>query len=500
MTFWHRAPKSDRFFFMASMGLLLLSLTLVGVRDRQVHAASEDEEFYRFIDVASEIYSEIRGKYVEEVEARRVLEGALNGMFGVLDEHSQYMNPDMLKSLEKDTSGEFSGIGINIGRRQGVLTVIAPIPGSPAAEAGLLPWDRIIEIEGESTQNIDLQEAVRKLTGPAGTKVTFKVFRHGEREELEFTITRGNIEIQSVFHRMLDENIGYIRLARFSENTSRDTRRLILNMKSQGMQALILDLRLNSGGLLREAIDISDLFLEKGSLIVATKGRMRNQNREYYAQSEPLTRVPLFVLVNDGSASASEIVAGAIQDHRRGVILGPAGENTFGKGSVQTISNLNYSMMDDGDGNPLESAMRLTTARYYTPSGRTIHHVGITPDIGVPITRRHKIELMRHGLFGEPFTGEDWRLPEDATPDEEDERNGGIELQGNREEPSSPRDPNEPFYAVPPPQMVEDNFVDIVLEEAHKQLKIYMILQHGTDTMPAETIAHSSSPSGNRVN
>lgn len=500
MTFWHRAPKSDRLFFMASLGLLLLSLTLVGVRDRQVHAASEDEKFYRFIDVASEIYSEIRGKYVDEVEARRVLEGALNGMFGVLDEHSQYMNPDMLKSLEKDTSGEFSGIGINIGRRQGVLTVIAPIPGSPAAEAGLLPWDRIIEIEGTSTQNIDLQEAVRKLTGPAGTKVTFKVFRHGEPEELEFTITRGNIEIQSVFHKMLDDNIGYIRLARFSENTSRDTRRVILNMKSQGMQALILDLRLNSGGLLREAIDVSDLFLEKGSLIVATKGRMRNQNREYYAQSEPLTRVPLFVLVNDGSASASEIVAGAIQDHRRGVILGPAGENTFGKGSVQTISNLNYSLMDDADGNPLESAMRLTTARYYTPSGRTIHNLGITPDIGVPITRRHKIELMRHGLFGEPFTGEDWRLPEDATPGEEDERNGGIELQSQREEQSSPRDPNEPFYAVAPPPMVDDNFVDIVLEEAHKQLKIYMILQHGTDAAPAETIAHSSGAAGNRVN
>ncbi|MDK2973384.1 MAG: carboxyl-terminal processing protease [Candidatus Sumerlaeota bacterium] len=498
MLFWKRAPKSDRFFFLASIGLLILSLTLVGVRDRQVQAAGEDEEFYRFIDVASEVYNEIRAKYVDEVEARYILEGALDGMFTALDEHSQYMAPDMLKSLERDTAGEFSGIGINIGKRQGVLTVIAPIPGSPAAEAGLLPWDRIIEIEGESTKNMDLQTAVKLLTGPAGTKVSFKVFRFGEEEELEFSVVRANIEIDSVFHKMMDDKIGYIRLARFSENTSRDTRRSLLDLKSKGAEAIILDLRYNSGGLLREAIEVSDLFLEKGSLIVSTKGRMTNQNREYYAQSDSLTRLPVFILVNDGSASASEIVAGALQDHRRGVIIGPAGENTFGKGSVQTIANLSNSLVDDEDGNPMESAMRLTTARYYTPSGRTIHHIGITPDIGVPITRKHKIELVRHGLYGEPYTGEDWHVREGVEGDEG--TNGGIELQTQEPEPAAPADPDVPFFKVEPPNLVEDDFVDIVLEEAHKQLKIYMILQRGADAPMGETIALGSTPDAAEMN
>jgi len=197
------------------MGLLVLSLTLLGLKDHRLHAASEDEEFYRFVDVAAEVYNEIRTKYVDEVESRYVLEGALSGMFRALDEHSQYMNPDMLKSLERDTSGEFSGIGIHITKRQGLLTVIAPIPGSPAAEEGLQPWDRIIEIEGETTEGMELQDAVELLTGPAGTKVSFKVYRRGEADTLEFTVTRANVEIQSVFYKMLDDSIGYVRLSRF---------------------------------------------------------------------------------------------------------------------------------------------------------------------------------------------------------------------------------------------------------------------------------------------
>lgn len=487
MAFWNRAPKSDRLLFISSMTLLIVSLTLVGLRDRRIQAASEDEEFYRFVDVAAEVYSEIRAKYVDEVEPRRVLEGALMGMFNALDEHSQYMDPDMLKSLEKDTSGEFSGIGINISQRQGVLTVIAPIPGSPAAEAGLMPWDRIIEIEGVTTKGMDLPKAVEMLTGPAGTKVTFKVFRHGQRDPLEFTVTRGNISIDSVFWKTLDDNIGYIRIARFSENTTRDVRRAILEMKKQGVEGMVLDLRLNSGGLLREAIDVSDLLLEKGDLIVATKGRVRGQNREYYSTNEPITRVPLFVLVNEGSASASEIVAGAIQDHRRGVVLGPAGKNTFGKGSVQTIANLSQSMLDDPNGNPMESALRLTTARYYTPSGRTIHNVGVTPDIGIPLTDRHELELIRHGLFGDVITGEDYHLPDDPEEQtqEQPQEPGRIQLNGQPNQPPvEEEDPSKPFYDVPPPTLLDsDDFVDVMLEEAVKQMKIYMILQKGTDRL-----------------
>ncbi len=490
MSIWRKAQKPDRILFVGSVGLLILSLFMLGLRDHRANAAGEDEEFYRFVDVAAEVYSEVRTKYVDEVESRKILEGALHGMFRALDEHSQYMNPDMLKSLERDTSGEFSGIGIHITQRQGLLTVIAPIPGSPAAEEGLQPWDRIIEIEGETTEGMELQDAVDRLTGPAGTQVTFKVYRQGESDPLEFTVTRANVEIRSVFHQMLDDRIGYVRLSRFSENTSRDVRRGLLEMKNEGMEALILDLRLNTGGLLREAIDVADLFVDKDEMVVSTKGRLRGQNREYRASSEPLFEdLPLFVLVNEGSASASEIVAGAIQDHALGVIIGPAGKNTFGKGSVQTIGELNHTMTDDEDGNPMRSALRLTTARYYTPSGRTIHHVGVTPDIGVALTKKHEMELLRHGLLGDVNTGEDYKLPDelfeekDATEDESVEE-GKTVLQRTGENSGTERTP-EPdtekkgeFYQVEAPELLEtDDFQDVMLEEAKKQMKIYMILR-----------------------
>ena len=486
---WSRATVADRLLFMASLGVLTASVLVVSVSDRRPNAASEDEEFYRFVDVAAEVYSEIRAKYVDEVEPSKVLESALTGMFKALDEHSQYLTPDMLKSLEKDTSGEFTGIGIHISSRQGVLTVIAPIPGTPAADAGLQPWDRIVEIEGESTEGMTIVDAVQRLTGPAGTSVSFKVWRAGEEELLDFTIKRANVEVVSVHSKMLEGNIAYVRLVRFSENTTRDARRAILDLKRQGAKSLILDLRFNSGGLLSEAISISDMFVEKGDLIVSTKGRLRGQNREYRAESDPIVRMPTFVLVNEGSASASEIVAGALQDHALAVIIGPAGKNTFGKGSVQTIGSLNHTLSDDADGNPQAGAMRLTTARYYTPSGRSIHHLGITPDIGVPIDREHEIELIRHGLLGDVFTGEDWRLPKPEEGDAQEEAPAGAVLQ-NGAEPEAPEgeaaqegaESDKEFYRVDKPEMVEDDFVDVVLEEAVKQMKIYMILEGSRQT------------------
>ncbi len=493
MSVWKKAPKSDRILFMGSVGLLVLTLMMLGLRDHRAHAAGEDEEFYRFVDVAAEVYSEIRTKYVDEVESRMVLEGALHGMFRALDEHSQFMNPDMLKSLERDTSGEFSGIGIHITKRQGLLTVIAPIPGSPAAEQGLQPWDRIIEIEGETTEGLELQDAVERLTGPAGTQVTFKVYRQGESEPLEFTVTRANVEIRSVFNQILDDGIGYVRLSRFSENTSRDVRRAILEMKDEGMESLIIDLRHNTGGLLREAIDTVDLFVGKGEVVVSTKGRLRSQNREYRASAEPLVEdLPIFVLVNEGSASASEIVAGAIQDHGLGVIIGPAGKNTFGKGSVQTIGELVHTMTDDDDGNPMHSALRLTTARYYTPSGRTIHHVGVTPDIGVALTKKHEMELLRHGLLGDVNTGEDYKLPDEMFEENEDGEENGVNegettLQRSTESADeeaagessrSGETTDGEFYEIEVPELLEeDDFVDVMLQEAMKQMKIYMILR-----------------------
>lgn len=495
MNFWKKASKSDRLFLGGAIFCLAMSILLLTVRDQQLRAqAARDEQFLRFVDVAAEIYNEIQGKYVDEVKARDVLEGALAGMFSRLDEHSQYMDPAMLESLNKDTGGEFSGIGIHITLRQGLLTVIAPIPGSPSARLGIAPWDRIIEIDGETTEGMSLHDAVSKLTGPSGTQVTVKIFREGESEPLDFQITRATIKIDSVHYKMLEDNIGYLRIARFSENTTADMRRGLLDMKNQGMRGLILDLRFNSGGLLREAIEVSNLFVPKHELIVSTKGRLRSHSNEYRAKNDPLiTDMPIFVLVNEGSASASEIVAGALQDHHLAVILGPAGKNTFGKGSVQTIEPLRNAMVDDEHGNPKDSAIRITTARYYTPSGRTIHQVGITPDVGIPLPKNHERDLIRHGLYGDttiPLTKEE----EEARRRIEEQRARAAEqsdeptestpvLQLPRPEAAPPTEQeggtSEPFYArAQRPEFVEnDTFRDVMLDEAIKQLKIFLILE-----------------------
>ena len=503
MSFWKSASPDDRRLLRWSVVCLMLAMLLIGMKDRELRAsASEDKEFLRFVDAAAEVYNEIEGKYVDEVEKKKVLEGALVGMFQSLDEHSVYLDPETLESLNKDTGGEFSGIGIHITMRQGLLTVIAPIPGTPAAQLGIAPWDRIIEINGETTEGMNLQDAVEKLTGPKGTTVDVKIYRQGEPDPLNFTIKRDQIKIESVHHTMMEDGIGYIRLARFSENTAADTRRALLDLKSEDMKAMILDLRFNSGGLLREAIDVADLFVSKPEMIVSTKGRLSSQNREYRAEESPIVEgLPIFVLVNEGSASASEIVAGALQDHGIAVVLGPAGQNTFGKGSVQTIEQLRHALTEDADGNSEDAAIKLTTARYYTPSGRTIHQVGITPDIGIPLPENHERELIRHGLYGDtviPLTKEEKERQEemqnggsnDAAPKE----NGPTSYMIQREEEKRPEatgktegDKNEPFYtkAATPEFAEDDQFVDILLEEAKKLMKIYNILENPKATSPS---------------
>jgi carboxyl-terminal processing protease len=501
MNFWRKAPKSDKALFVWAFVCLLLSVAMLGAKESAKKIdASDDEEFLRFVDVAAEVYNEVRGKYVDEVKSREVLEGALQGMFTKLDEHSQYMDPSTLDNLNKDTGGEFGGIGIHITMRQGLLTVIAPIPGSPSAALGVLPWDRIIEIDGKTTEGLALQDAVDKLTGPPGTKVKVKLFREGENEPIELEITRAIIKIDSVYYRMLDNEIGYLRIAKFSENTTTDMRKGLLDMKAQGMKGFILDLRYNTGGLLREAIEVSNLFVPKHEMIVSTKGRLRSQNKEYRATEDPLiTTIPVFVLVNEGSASASEIVAGALQDHHLAVIIGPAGKNTFGKGSVQTIEPLRHSMYDDENGNPKESALRLTTARYYTPSGRTIHHIGITPDVGVPLTIDQERGLLRHGLLGDtaiPLTKEEkeaqeaQKTPSALSPEEE-----GVQINKKEEPVEEKKDEStEPFYTkAKKPEFVDDKeYKDVLLDEAVKQMKIFMILDT-TRSPAANKIADAQS-------
>lgn len=445
--------RSDRWLLAYALFMFTASCTLLGAYQAKDSQATDDEEFYRFMDVAAEIYNEVRDKYVEPVEAKEVLEAGLRGMFMVLDDHSQYLPPQYLEDLEKDTGKEYGGLGIHITMRQGLLTVIAPMPGSPAARAGMQPWDRIVEISGESTQGWGTRQAIEKLMGPPGTKVMLKVWREGLEEPVDMEVTRANIRIETVHYEMKENKTGYVRVSKFAENTTNDLRKALNDLKSQGMESLILDLRFNTGGLLREAILMSDLFLEKGQVIVSTKGRRRSQSREESAREDPLVRVPMFVLVNGSSASASEIVAGALQDHKVAMIVGPSGVNTYGKGSVQTIEDLAGSLHTDANGNPRPSAIRLTTARYYTPSGRTIHGLGITPDIGIPIPAAHEAEVLEHGLLGDPPQPQ-------VIPEEE-----GIEGSDQKE---------KPFYShARTPNFRNEEYRDILLSEAIEQLKVY---------------------------
>ncbi len=404
-----KSPKrrTDNKLFYMSAVLIFSSLFLMGQFSKTVSKA-DDSQFWEFTAMFAEIYSEIKERYVEPVDSKKLFEGALQGMFLTLDPHSQYMDPDSYSQLEKDTEGSFSGIGIHITLKDGILTVIAPIPGSPSAKAGIQPWDRIIEINGKKTEGIVLTDAVKKLTGPTGTTVDITVYREGESEALHFTLPRQNVKIESVYGKMLDSfpEIGYARITKFSDNTGRDLRKHLEDFKQKGAKGLIMDLRYNTGGLLSEAVNVSNLFLPRGKLIVSTKGRLADQNRELLGPNDPVTDLPLIILINKGSASASEIFAGAVKDHGRGIIVGMKGQRSFGKGSVQTIEDLSHSFEKDENANYRPAAIRLTTAKYYTPSGISIDKIGITPDIAIEMPKDGELNLLKHGLIGDPDTSE----------------------------------------------------------------------------------------------
>jgi carboxyl-terminal processing protease len=361
-----RAGKRVTQAFLAAFVLATLTLSLGGTSaSKGVDRGATYEQLKLFTDVLAII----QNQYVDETEPRDVIYGAVRGMLRALDPHSSFMDPESYREMQVETSGSFGGLGIEITIRDDQLTVVAPIEGTPAWRAGVQPGDRIVKIEGLATKDMSLPEAVKKMRGPKGTKVTITVVREGAREPLDVTLTREIIQVQSVRIQEIEPGLGYIRVRQFQERTAQDLVTGVEKLDKTGrLSGLIIDLRNNPGGLLSAAVEVSEEFLGDGKLVVYTEGRVRSQNMRFMAHAKkPFTDVPLVVLVNQGSASASEIVAGAIQDHGRGVVLG---QQTFGKGSVQTIIPL-----PDGSG------LRLTTARYFTPKGRSIHGKGIMPDI-----------------------------------------------------------------------------------------------------------------------
>ncbi len=358
------------------VGAGLLAAQAVGFAAKEpVIKTNQNEELYRELELFEHALSVVRSDYVEEPQAKPLIYGALKGMLATLDPYSQFMDPDSYNELKVETEGEFGGLGIEITIKDELLTVISPIDDTPAYKAGLQPGDRIVKIDGELTRGITLLEAVKKLRGKPGTKVDLTILREGETELKEVSLERAIITIDSVREaKILDDHIAYVRISDFREQTSKDLRAALERLKAESMDSLILDLRNNPGGLLDVSVTVSELFLKRQELIVSTKGRLPNQNMEFRARADGLIYgLPLAVLINEGSASASEIVAGAIQDHGYGVIIGT---KSHGKASVQTIFPLK-----DG------SALRLTTSKYFTPNGRSIHGEGIHPDVVVPFER-----------------------------------------------------------------------------------------------------------------
>ncbi|OSQ47106.1 S41 family peptidase [Thalassospira alkalitolerans] len=369
--------KTSRLAVFALATGMTLGLALPALAQSSTTTSAET---YRLLNLFGDVFEQVKAKYVEEVDDKQLIEAAINGMLTSLDPHSSYLNMDNFEEMQVDTRGEFGGLGIEVTMEEGFVKVISPIYDTPAEKAGLQPGDFITHIDGKPIRGLGLNEAVEMMRGKVNTDIRLTIIRKGEQAPFDVTLTRAVIKIQSVRAETKDD-IGYIRITKFNEQTFSGLQRAITDMRDQigpEMKGLVLDLRNNPGGLLDQAISVSDAFLDKGE-IVSTRPRDTENTERYNARPGDLAEgLPIIVLVNDGSASASEIVAGALQDHRRAVIMGT---RSFGKGSVQTILPM-----------PGNVALRLTTARYYTPSGKSIQEVGIVPDIIVPQAHVESIE------------------------------------------------------------------------------------------------------------
>jgi len=392
---------------MVSALLLVLTLSLGGgVASKSNDSAATYENLRLF----TEVLSIIQSQYVDEVPPKDIIYSAIRGTLRGLDPHSSFLDPEMYREMQVETTGSFGGLGIELTLRDDVLTVVAPIEGTPAYRAGIQPGDRIVKIEGLTTKDMQLADAVKRMRGKPGSKITISILRESWTEPRDFPIVREQIRVQSVKSADLEPGIEYVRLRQFQEQTANDLEaaleKFTKNGKNGRMQGLVLDLRNNPGGLLTSAVEVTEKFLDGGKLVVYTEGRVRNQNMRFQANAKRVfSDFPMVVLVNQGSASASEIVAGALQDWGRAVVLGT---QSFGKGSVQTIIPLS-----DGSG------LRLTTAKYYTPKGRSIHGKGITPDIIVEGPKT----TAAVGAPGEPSTPP----PANETPQEQLKRDPQLQ-------------------------------------------------------------------------
>jgi carboxyl-terminal processing protease len=444
-------PKSGRYWLVIIV--LICFFVVIGTYQAHQLASARENGTYEQLKIFGSVLDLVQRNYVEEIPPQKLIYGAVQGMLKSLDPHSSFMKPEDYKELQIETKGSFTGIGIEISLKDGILTVVSPIEGTPAYKAGLKANDKILKIEDKTTKNMTLIEAVKLLRGAKGTDVTISIYREGWRRLKDITLTRDVIPIKSVRSRMLEDGYGYIRIGNFQNKTTFELKKALRELeKGKGLKGLVLDLRNNPGGLLDQAVKVADVFLKKG-LIVYTDGRIDEQKMRFEAHQDKHSHdYPIAVLVNEGSASASEIVAGALQDHKRAIILGI---QTFGKGSVQTIIPL-----EDG------SAVRLTTARYYTPNGRSIQAKGIEPDIEIPympLKKTKEKDKIFHFLTERDLEGH--LLNEDEAI--EDELNSVKDKKDKPEAIDSEVDNEE---TQPPP-------MDNQLEEAVRILKAWAIFK-----------------------
>ncbi len=414
-------PGNRKNRLMMGGAILVAALVIFLGISSQRHCSAEGKgSDYESIELFTDVMAIVKKSYVEEVDTKKLVYGAINGMLASLDPHSSFMPPDSYKEMKIDTKGAFGGLGIEISIKDGILTVISPIEDTPAFKAGIKAGDQIFKIDDKFTKDLNINDAVKRMRGQKGTKVILTIMREGFDKPQEFPLVRDIIQVKSVRSQLMEDGYAYIRIAQFQEKTDEDLGRFLKNLKEENkgeLKGLVLDMRNDPGGLLDQAVRVAEHFVDEGQMIVYTEGREKDSKMQFTSRKgskEP--KYPIVVLINGGSASASEIVAGALQDHKRAIVMGT---QSFGKGSVQTIIPLSD-----------ESGLRLTTARYYTPKGRSIQAKGITPDIVVerlelpkePTGKKDGMHLREKDLENH-FEGEDKKAPaKDVKKDEKKEK------------------------------------------------------------------------------